>query len=236
LCAAQGIPFVLGHARSMQAIPGGKATHDTSDAQNIAVLLRGGLLPQAYVYPAAMRATRALLRRRLPLAHTRGELRAHVQNTNRQYHRPAIGKTIASKANRDGVAERGADPAVHKSIEVDRSRIDDDDHRRRDVERSILQAAQHPDAHTLSRLRTGPGLGTILRLVLWYDIHDIDRCPRGQEFAAYCRLVTCAKESAGKRSGTAGTNIGQAHLTWAFSAAAVLFLRDHPEGQQCLVR
>jgi len=36
--------------------------------------------------------------------------------------------------------------------------------------------------------------------------------------------------------GTAGTKIGQAHLTWAFSEAAVLFLRDHPPAQQDLAR
>ena len=32
---------------------------------------------------------------------------------------PAIGTKIAYKANREGVAERFADPAVHKSIAVD---------------------------------------------------------------------------------------------------------------------
>ena len=39
--------LVLGHALSMQAIHGGKAKNDTIDAQHIAVLLRGGMLPQA---------------------------------------------------------------------------------------------------------------------------------------------------------------------------------------------
>jgi transposase len=47
LCAAEGIPFVLGHALYMKAIHGGKAKHDKIDAQKIAVLLRGGMLPQA---------------------------------------------------------------------------------------------------------------------------------------------------------------------------------------------
>ena len=42
LCAQEGSPFVLGHALSMQAIHGGKATNDTIDAHKIAVLLRGG--------------------------------------------------------------------------------------------------------------------------------------------------------------------------------------------------
>jgi len=68
------MPFVLGHALYMKAIHGGKAKNDKIDAHTIAVLLRGGMLPQAYVYPAAMRATRDLLRRRMPLMRKRAEL------------------------------------------------------------------------------------------------------------------------------------------------------------------
>jgi hypothetical protein len=73
-CAREDIPFVLGHALSMKAMHGGKATHDRIDAHNIAVRLRGGMLPQAYAYPAALRATRDLLRRRMPLMRQRAEL------------------------------------------------------------------------------------------------------------------------------------------------------------------
>ena len=47
LCAHEGIPFILGHALSLQAIHGGKAKNDTIDAHKMAVLLRGGMLPQA---------------------------------------------------------------------------------------------------------------------------------------------------------------------------------------------
>ena len=57
-----------------------------------------------------------------------------------------------------------------------------------------------------------------------------------QDFVSYCRLVTCAKESAGKRYGTSGTKIGNTYLKWAFSEAAVLFLRNNPAGQKYLVR
>ncbi len=45
---------------------------------------------------------------------------------------------------------------------------------------------------------------------------------------SYCRFVKCAKESGGKRLGTSGKKIGNAHLRWAFAEAAVLFLR-HPQ-------
>src|SRR2546425_5291356 len=236
LCAREGIPFVLGHALYMKAIHGGKAKNDKIDAQKIAVLLRGGMLPQAYVYPAEMRATRDLLRRRMHLARKRGELLAHVQNTNSQYNLPAIGKKIAYKANRDGVAERFADPAVQKSIEVDLALITYYDALLRDVELTIVKTAKHHDAQTLYLLQTVPGIGKILSLVLLYEIHDIARFPRVQDFASYCRLVKCAKESAGETSGTSGNKIGNAHLKWAFSEAAVLFLRDNPAGQKLLTR
>jgi hypothetical protein len=103
----------------MKAIHGGKAQNDTIDAHKIAALRRGGMLPQAYVDPAQMRATRDLLRRRIHLMRKRSELLAHGQPTDSQDHLPEIGKNIADKANRDGVAERFPDPAVQQSIEVD---------------------------------------------------------------------------------------------------------------------
>ena len=119
LCAREASPLVLRHALSMKAIHGGKAKHDKIDSQKIAALLRSGMLPQAYVYPAKMRATRDLPRRRSHLMRKRAELLAHVQHTNNQYNLPEIGKEIAYKANREGVAERFDDAAVQKTIEVD---------------------------------------------------------------------------------------------------------------------
>jgi transposase len=236
LCAQEGIPFVLGHALYMKAIHGGKAKNDKIDAHKIAVLLRGGMIPQAYVYPAEMRATRDLLRRRMSLTRKRAELLTHVQQTNCQYNLPDIGKKIAYKANRVGVAERFPDPAVQKSIEVDLALIDYYDQLLRDLELAIVTTAKQHDANTLYLLQTVPGIGKILSLVLLYEIHDITRFPRVQDFVSYCRLVQCAKESAGKRYGTSGTKIGNAYLKWAFSEAAVLFLRNNPAGQKSLAR
>jgi transposase len=236
LCAREGIPFVLGHALYMKAIHGGKAKNDKIDSQKIAVLLRGGMLPQAYVYPAEMRATRDLLRRRMHLMRKRAELLAHIHNTNSQYNLPEIGKKIAYKANRDGVAERFPDPAVQKSMEVDLALIGYYDPLLNDVELSIVRLAKQHDPDTFYRLQSVPGIGKILSLVLLYEIHDIRRFPRVQDFLSYCRLVKCTKESAGKRYGISGAKIGNAYLKWAFSEAAVLFLRDNPAGQKYLTK
>ena len=149
---------------------------------------------------------------------------------------PELGKKIAYQANREGVAERFPDPVVQKSIEVALARLGSYDRLRTELERCLVNTAKEPSAQVFSRLRSIPGIGKILALVRRYAIHDINRVPRVQEFVSYCRLVKCAKESAGKRYGTSGSTIGNAYRTWAFSEAAVLFLRANPAGQKSLAR
>src|SRR5215471_13249498 len=216
LCAAEHIAFVLGHALYMKAIHGGKAKNDKIDAHKIAVLLRGGMIPQAYVYPAEMRATRDLLRRRCHLVHKRAELLVHIQNTNSQYNLPEMGKKLAYKANREGVADHFPDPSVRKSIEVDVALIDHYDQLLGEVELYITRTAKVHDGPSFARLQSVPGIGPILALVLLYEIQAIARFPRVQDFVSYCRVVKCAKESNNKRLGTSGKKIGNVHLRWAF--------------------
>ncbi len=218
----------------MKAIHGGKAKNDKIDAYKIALLLRGGMLPMAYVYPADMRATRDLLRRRCHLMRKRAELLAHIQNTTSQYCLPPFGKKIAYRKNRDGVAERFADESVRKSLEMDLALIDHYDKLLNEVERPITKTAKVHDTNAFYRLRSVPGIGKILALVMLYEIHDIDRFPTVQDFASYARLVKCPKESAGKRHGSSGAKIGNGHLKWAFSEASVLFLRQNPPAQRYL--
>ena len=236
VCAAEGIVFVLGHALAMKAIHGGKAKNDKIDSHKIAVLLRGGMLPQAYVYPAAMRSTRDLLRRRLHLVRKRGELLAHIQNTRAQYNLAAFEKRLAYPGNRDGVADLFPDPSVRKSIEVDIALIDQYDALVIDLELAIVREAKRHDGDAFHRLRSVPGIGKILALTILYEIHDIARFDRVQEFASYARLVKGQHQSAGKTLGTKGAKMGNVHLKWAFSEAAVLFLRHTAEGKKLLAR
>ena len=166
----------------------------------------------------------------------RAELLSHVHTTKRQDNLPEIGKNIAEKAHRAGGAERFDAAAVPKNREVAFARLTSSDELLRGLERSISPTATKHDANTLHRLQPVPGIGNILSLVRRYEIPTIDRFPRGQDFASYGRLVQCAQESAGKRLGTSGKNIGNAPLPWAFSEAAVLSWRNQPQGPKYLVR
>jgi transposase len=232
LCRKEGIEFVLGHALYMKAIHGAKVKNDRVDSQKIAGLLRGGMFPTAYVYPPEMRPTRDLLRRRTYFVRRRADLLAHIQNTNSQYNMPEFGKKIARRMHREGIAKLFPHPAVQQSIAIDVQLIDAYDRIIEGMEDTILRTARNHDAQALSLLRSVPGIGKTLSLVLLYEIHDIERFDRVQDFCSYARLVKCEHESAGKRSGKSWRKIGNVHLKWAFSEAAVLFLRANPEGMK----
>ncbi len=86
----------------MNAIHGGKTKTDKIDSYQIAKLLMGGNMPVIYPYPAKMRTTRDLLRRRTYLVRQRGLLLAHIQNTNTEYNLPSFeGKKISRKFNHE---------------------------------------------------------------------------------------------------------------------------------------
>ena len=155
LCRKEGIEFVLGHALYMKPIHGGKAKNDKVDAFKIASLLRGGNLPQAYVYPPEMRATRDLLRRRLHFVRERGSLLAHIQNTHHQYNLEVPAKKVAYQANRAGIAEAFRDGDVQKSLKVDLDLIGHYDELLRDLQLHLEHRAKEHDADAYYRLRAG---------------------------------------------------------------------------------
>lgn len=225
LCRKESIDFVLGHALYMKAIHGGKAKNDKIDSRKIAALLRGGMFPPAYLYPRSMRPTRDLLRRRNHFMRKRAELFAHIVNTASQYNiQESIGK-IRRKKDREGLLEKFGHSDVQKSIAADVSMLDAYDKVIASMEYETQKKAKLHDPISYALLRTIPGIGEILSLVILYEIGDINRFPRVQDFASYARLVKSSRESNGKIYGTGGSKIGNAHLRWAFSEAAMLFAR-----------
>ena len=237
LCHAHDIAFVLGHALYMKAIHGGKAKNDRIDADKLARLLYGGNFPLSYPYPSRMRATRDLMRRRNFFMRHRARLLAHIQNTCHQYNLPEFSQRLAYRSNRANVPEHftGIDPAVRRMVELDLDMVDQLDEQLRGLELQLRRTAKIHNADDFYRLRSVPGIGKILAMIILYEIHDIHRFPRVQDFVSYARLVKCAAESAGKRLGTSGNKIGNVHLKWAFSEVAVLSL-NHVEMKKRFAR
>jgi transposase len=238
LCAREQIAFVLGHALYMKSIHGAKAKNDRIDSEKIANLLRGGNLPQAYVYPHGLRETRDLLRRRMFLVHQRAELITHIQTTNAQYNLPPFGQKLIYAKNRQAlkIAERFEDASVRKSMAVNLALIDCYEELIADLELHLQRTVKVDDANTYFRLQSIPGVGPILGLVLLYEVHDVRRFATVGDFISYARLVRPDHESAGKKCGFGKKKIGNAHLRWALGEAVTLMLRQSDQAKRFVAR
>jgi hypothetical protein len=158
----------------------------------------------------------------------------HLEILNAQNNLPPFGKKLAYTANRTElkIPERFTDPSVPMSATLDLELMDQLDRLIAKVELHLTRTAKVDDPQTYHRLRTIPGVGPILALVLLYEMHQVDRFDKVGQFLSYARLVCCAHESAGKRLGSGGKKIGNAHLRWAFAEAACLFLRSSERARQ----
>ena len=233
-CEDIGVDFILGHALYMKAIHGGKAKNDRIDSFKIATLIRGGNFPLAYVYPKEMRATRDLLRRRTKIVRHGAHLKAHVSNTTSQYNLPVNKVNLKNISAREQLKRTFTDQVVQRNIDLDMAVLDCYAKELSQIEWFLeQQAKQHQPVH-LHLLKSISGIGRILALTIIYEVGHIERFESVQKFASYARLVKCKAESAGKSYGTQGNKIGNAHLKWAFSEAAVLYLRGNEKAQKYL--
>jgi transposase len=227
LCEDHGTPFALGHALAMKHIHQGKSKSDRIDAGKLAAMLRGGMFPLAYAYPRAKRQTRDLLRRRSFFVRQRAQLLAHIVNTNSQFNLPPLPGKLTYASNRSpDLLDRFTDPSTRLMIASDLAMIDHYDTQIAELETHLTRTAKVDDPVTFGFLKTIPGIGPILGLILLYEIDDIRRFPEAGNFLSYSRLVRCEHSSAGKVKGSGPKKVGNAHLKWAFSEAACLMKRS----------
>src|SRR5262249_47259577 len=157
---------------------------------------------------------------------------------------PPLAKKLTYAANRAelDLPARFTDPSVKRNVRVDLALIDAYDAQIGDLELYLSRAAKVDDAQAFARLRSIPGVGKVLglgravgRVILYDTDHTPRSAPAGQS-PPTPRLVRCAHESAGKKQGTGGNQIGNAPLKWAFSEATCLLLRASPKAKAWLTR
>ena len=228
LCTAQNLPFLLGHALYLKAIHGGKTKTDRIDSEKLAMLIRGGNFPTSYVYPADLRDTRDLLRRRGTIVRRRAATITHTQMVRHQQNLPAFKKSISYKANRTGLIDcfEKQSRSLRRMVELDLNLIDFYDEQIKRLDLYLEQHAKLDDPDTFYRLQTIPGVGRILAMTMLYEIHDMNRFRGVGNFLSYSRLVRGTNESGGRQYKSFGNKIGNPHLKWAFSEAIALLKRE----------
>jgi len=216
-CRKEGIPFYLGHAYYMKTIHGGKTKTDRLDCRKIADLMRTNYYPLAYAYPAEMRATRDLLRRRHRLSRLRAECYRHINSLFHQQGIDVNPRDIKSVKTRRELVRTHLDDDILSNAGADLDMIDFLDPLIKESEQQIRARAKCHDRASLNILMSVPGIGDIFSLIILYEVHDISRFTSHQHFCSYARLVRCERSSAGKPTGGGNAKIGNPYLKWAIA-------------------
>lgn len=228
-CHQAGLTFVLAHALYLRAIHGGKNKNDRIDSEKLTHLLRSNLIPPSYVYPAAMRPLRALLRQRTYFVWRRSDLLARLQSHQLAHNRPTL--TGRNRYNRDPweqqLLSREDNPIYQFALHNQLALVRHFDEQIIALETQLQKLTRQVAGRDYTLLQTVPGIGKYLGLTLLYEIGDIERFPTVKDFLSYCRLVKGTVASAGKIKGLRGAKLGNPYLRWAFGEAAVIAKRDH---------
>ena len=190
-------------------------------------MLRTNLIPPGYVYPAAKRPLRALLRQRLLYVWNRSELLSRIQSHQLAHNRPTTRQTLYNREPWEKhLLASEPDPVRQLALQNDLALIGHYDAQLVSLEKELLQLTKQTACRDFTLLKTTPGIGDYLGLTILHEIGDIARFPSVKDFLSYCRLVKGTVASAGKIKGLRGAKLGNPYLRWAFGEAAIIAKRD----------
>lgn len=215
---AMGYDVRLANTVAMKRYDGLKHSGDEEDAAHLAHLLRLGILPTGYIHPPAQRALRDLARKRIQLVRTRTQQVLSVENILAR----SVGSRLSSNAiKRLSVAQvdtLGLSADVALAVKANVAIIAALTTQIGQLEQRLLASVTPRPDYAL--LKSIPGIGEVLAIVILLETGDITRFAEVGHFASYARCVDSARYSNGKKKGEGNTKNGNAYLVWAFIEAA----------------
>jgi transposase len=210
---------VLSHPKQTKAIAAARLKNDRVDAQRLALLLRGDLLPTVWIPPPALREARELVRHRITLVWLRtrvkNQLLALLARRNLQ---PTSGKSwLTIRGQRElGMVPLTPMPSLIREHCIALLHVLDAQIRGLDED---LARRWGPDPR-VQRLRTIPGIGPFIAILVILEVGHIHRFPTAKHLASYAGLTPRVHASADRvRTGHISKE-GNRLLRWALTAAA----------------
>jgi len=231
---AAGYPVRLANPAAMEAYGGLKQTDDESDALWLAELLRLGILPEGYIYPAAERPLRDLLRRRLLIVRQATQSLLSLQSMVTRHTGRSVSAAVLQRWTANEVqatfAEAYTQAAAGGLLEL----LGAQRALQHRLEKQALAAVKRHGPFV--RLLTLPGVGNSLGMTITLETGPIARFASAGRYASYCRTVESRCESAGKKKGENNRKNGNKYLAWAFVEAAHFAQRYNPRAQAWFAR
>ena len=215
----RGIDVILAHALGIYAITNAKVKTDRNDAATLAELLRLNAIPEAHIVKPDLRELRDLLRRRMNLVQQRTALYASIRSQLVKFNQDRYALKEIRKWTIEGVNALPVPEGYRMHISNCIVRVECTTHQILTIERHLLCRAEEIPA--VGAVKSIPGIGDILGMMIVFESGDIFRFPSVKEYASYCRLIPGIAQSMNTVKRGRRSKQGNAYLKWAFTQAAM---------------
>ena len=214
--AGGGKPQLV-NARLAKLMMGSVNKSDKLDCKGMNRLQRSGTLPTVWIPTSSVRDVRELPTTRMVLSRQRTQLKNRVHATLSKYGYTVEGASDAfGKKGRKIVEELlvRLPPHTQQALRVILDELDHVTANLKQIEGQMTELFS-PCAQT-DWLKSLPGVGDTLAVVIWTEIGSIERFSRAEQLASYCGLVPRENSSGGKiRFGAVRRDVN-VYLKWAF--------------------
>ena len=218
-----GYKVHLANTTAIQQYSGLKHGDDDSDANWLANMLRLGILPEGYIYPKEERMLRDLLRKRLQLVQQKTSNLLSIQGLYDRHLNKRLNSNKVKQLTADQLVADYHDVSVRMAVNGNLVILNCLAEQIRLIERSLKQRLKLRDEFV--NLTSIDGIGLILALTIMLETGEIARFQRVGQYASYCRCVSGARYSNGKRKSKTNSKNGNKYLAWAFVEAANFAIR-----------
>ena len=213
----------LANTTAIQQYSGLKHADDNSDASWLAEMLRLNILPTGYIYPKQERTLRDLMRKRMQLVQQSTKNLLSIQG--------AYMRHLSYKLNNNNIKQLTAlkieqDFNSQNTVLATQTNL---------VVMTCLKKQINAIEHSLTQqvklreefqgLNSIDGIGVILALTIMLETGCINRFDKVGNYASYCRCVSGARYSNGKKKSSTNAKNGNKYLAWAFVEAANFAIR-----------
>jgi transposase len=194
---------------------------DKLDARGLATLLRNGTLPTVWIAPTEVRDERELPRTRMALCKIRVALKNRIHATLAKYNLslPTESDIFAPRwsSQLNQVIEQ-LPPETQKCLQQELQLLEKVQEQIRAMEERMKERISlTPD---MQLLKTIPGVGDILAIVIGTEIGLVERFSRAEQLASYAGTVPAVKSSGGRVRYGHTPKESNHYLKWAFVEAA----------------
>jgi transposase len=212
---------ILVHPRKAKLLMGNINKTDKLDAKGLAMLNLNGSLPAVWIPPAELRDQRELSRMRMSMVAVRTKFKNRIQATLAKY--AIVIDEVSDVFGKQGrrlveAAIRELPPETQQSVKEQLTLLDQVSAQIERIEDHIREVVNVTP--TMQLIKSLPGVGDILAIVIALEIGDVVRFASAEHLASYSGTVPRISSSGGKTYfGRVKPDVNH-YLKWAFIEAA----------------